>query len=1714
MIYNEYVDNFIKELQNIKSFNGKIKYADNNFQRIGSGSGRIVYDIDDKVAFKLAKNPKGIGQNEAEAGVGVYNDTQHIVAKIVDFDDNQYTWVLAEKAKKVTESRIKQLTGIPSLNELFYFLRNNEELSKGNSRLFRISDEITEELYENEFASELVDLISNYGQSAGDMGRPSTYGEVLRDGQPTIVLTDYGINDEVYNTYYSPQRKKQHQLYELYNFADGNDDILSDIGNVGEIRHGMWAQIPYSVSDGTGVVNEDFIHFVSNRDYYPSKPLEAMPYLVEHYHDCVNNLKEVLNTVPNKKKFYENLIKLENYLIEMGWYNREPLKEIQISEDGTALYSTDRNIGNDMFPTYNSVDTSPSIENDLDANSVLYTEDLDYNHVDDATQDKYVMSERKISAMDGSSSVEVKDKCKLGGLGNTSVACNQGDINNLKIKPLKETIDAGEAHNKNKAIAAMIRGDKDVSFFRIDDNDINVINKYGFNTIPINQKLKNVDMRIVYRNTSDGISKAKKLVDILNKNNGYLKDNSPEDAIKIGRLLDYSEASIREYVKKRYGNILPSLPEPSLDDYQDFDEGVGDKYLEKKHGFKPEFSDFEQQYNTHKNREGEKIVYSDDSITIIRNPKTLANIGAEVRGVIDKNGNLYVEEHTGNVHAAIIDILDKLNLLIDVNYWHKKLPTEFITVQRLGNSNAFFLGESNVLMRNPDDRFNADPYWRGLPTYEEAKPEFEKFLIKAKRKNPQYDFRNVLIYDYENGMDIDEGRKLDQGWFAGSQVVDDQGNPLVVYHGTNQNFTRFNLRNAAQPIIWFSSDRDKIARGDSGAAGRSRIISAYLSIKKMAGWDEYERYGLGELYEMGYDGAKLDDDYFVFSPRQIRIIDNGFSKNENNVIFAKNNSNNMNEAELMSLQDLPFKAEIEKLGGKIFSVGGAVRDEFLGKESKDLDILITGVPFETLEELLSKYGKVDAVGKSFGILKFKPEGSTEDIDIAIPRTERATGEGGHKGFEVSSDHELPIEKDLERRDFTINAIAKDINGNIVDPYGGQEDLKNKIIRVVNPEAFSDDPLRMLRAVQFSSRFGFTIEPNTMKMIQQNASRINEIPPERILTEFDKIITKGNPLIGVELLVSTGLFGQIFGNNIKPSQIGRRDFNNVKTMADFLYLMMYGVVENPPEFYLKRFSTEDAKRDKIYKELKALDLAFTNDVTNPVKARSIAHNMYVISPLSLYSKIIPPDLQEAGNELLSGQYPKTTTELAVNGNDLMNAGLKGKEIGDMQKSLLLKIYSGKVKNNKEDLLALISQSNNPTSLNEERTEKIEYGALMLSLKIPKWNVITSKIKDDDLYKVGNEFGVESYPHVTLLYGFKKDVIADDVFDLYKENFDLNDIKIKTTKISIFETPDFDVVKIDVESEILNKINEVMKKLPHILTHPVYHPHITIAYVKKGEGKKYIKDFDKDYEIIGDELVFSDVDENQVKLNLNKKELVKEAWEGDVLYSCVLLDEESHNKLIKVFSPMIPEGWEILAHHMTLNLGKIDSKYENDLGKKVELSVTDYGIDDLVMAVGVRGYPTNNTKPHVTLAVNRANGGKPFMSNKLTDWRKIQFSLTLTGEVTEIKKQPLQEAVRRKKKKKSSYKSTLDSLMKSKNISKDMKELISKYVTGGSTYHEGGRVHGLSKPNVLREKSNKVNGVSMGADKKGFYVYTHRARSKSKPTPDGITVKEIEFINSTG
>lgn len=123
-------------------------------------------------------------------------------------------------------------------------------------------------------------------------------------------------------------------------------------------------------------------------------------------------------------------------------------------------------------------------------------------------------------------------------------------------------------------------------------------------------------------------------------------------------------------------------------------------------------------------------------------------------------------------------------------------------------------------------------------------------------------------------------------------------------------------------------------------------------------------------------------------------------------------------------------------------------------------------------------------------------------------------------------------------------------------------------------------------------------------------------------------------------------------------------------------------------------------------------------------------------------------------------------------------------------------------------------------------------------------------------------------------------------------------------------------------------------------------------------------------------------------------------GSVSYSAVVLDDKSRSRLIERFKSIIPEDWEVIAHHMTINMGEIDPRFEKYLQLPVRLTVEDIAWDDKVMAVGVSGFESHNAKPHITLAVNRKAGGKPMMSNNLTNWEKLKKPLMLTGKVTEV------------------------------------------------------------------------------------------------------------------
>ena len=186
-------------------------------------------------------------------------------------------------------------------------------------------------------------------------------------------------------------------------------------------------------------------------------------------------------------------------------------------------------------------------------------------------------------------------------------------------------------------------------------------------------------------------------------------------------------------------------------------------------------------------------------------------------------------------------------------------------------------------------------------------------------------------------------------------------------------------------------------------------------------------------------------------------------------------------------------------GGRAYLVGGCVRDRLMGLETGDLDVEVHGLEPETLKRILEEVGEPLSFGSSFGIYSLKDL----DLDIAMPRKEHAVGRG-HRDFEVEVDPRIGLTEAARRRDFTINALMEDIlTGEIIDPFEGIKDIKAGIIRHIDDERFGEDPLRVLRAARFASRFGFRIACETVEICRKMP--LGELSRERVEAEMAKAL---------------------------------------------------------------------------------------------------------------------------------------------------------------------------------------------------------------------------------------------------------------------------------------------------------------------------------------------------------------------------------------------------------------------------------------------------------------------------------------------------------------------------------------------------------------------------------------------------------------------------------
>lgn len=386
----------------------------------------------------------------------------------------------------------------------------------------------------------------------------------------------------------------------------------------------------------------------------------------------------------------------------------------------------------------------------------------------------------------------------------------------------------------------------------------------------------------------------------------------------------------------------------------------------------------------------------------------------------------------------------------------------------------------------------------------------------------------------------------------------------------------------------------------------------------------------------------------------------------------------------------PFVKELTKKYGNesvnytnIYLVGGCVRDFVIGKESKDIDIIIPSVPFDDLVSILEKHGKVNLVGKSFAVIKFKPTGWDEDLDIAIPRKEIKTGKG-HKDFKIVGDHNMPIIEDLKRRDFTFNSMVMTLDGKIIDPFNGLIHIKENKIEAVNEKAFIEDPLRMLRALQFAARFKMELSDFVLKSIIKYSNLIHEISGERIYEEFEKVESKnGDFNILLKYLESTNLLEEIF----RIKKIGHKV--KIQNSFDFYYTVLKHKGNEAESFFKETLKGTSEKAKAIKTVINMIDEFYLIEDNTLFKIRKLIFKFYKQSNLLFNFTILPIEIRTELDVMLNTLILETK-ELKISGKQIMELlDLNpGKVIDEIQSKLVDVVLSECIKNNFEDLSMFI------------------------------------------------------------------------------------------------------------------------------------------------------------------------------------------------------------------------------------------------------------------------------------------------------------------------------------------------------------------------------------------------------------------------------------------
>ncbi len=350
--------------------------------------------------------------------------------------------------------------------------------------------------------------------------------------------------------------------------------------------------------------------------------------------------------------------------------------------------------------------------------------------------------------------------------------------------------------------------------------------------------------------------------------------------------------------------------------------------------------------------------------------------------------------------------------------------------------------------------------------------------------------------------------------------------------------------------------------------------------------------------------------------------------------------------------------------GTLYAVGGRVRDEIraqvegVAAPAKDFDYVVTGISSDELRALLARIGRVDLVGASFAVFKVTLDGTT--IDVALPRRERSTG-AEHRAFEVEGGPEISLSDDLARRDFRMNAVARALpSGALVDPYGGEADIRARRIDIIFERAFEEDPLRMLRAAQFAARFEYELTPRTQTAMRASAQLAATISPERVAEELTKLFVRARrPSLGLEILREAGVLAVIAPELLEGVGVEQNEWHAydvwshalatldaapqgdlVLRLAALLHDVGKPRTKEGPHFYRHEQVGAEMTRELLRR------LRFSNDVVETT-AHLVASHMYVADP-ALSDAALRRFIRRIGVEHLERQFELRRADIAGSG----------------------------------------------------------------------------------------------------------------------------------------------------------------------------------------------------------------------------------------------------------------------------------------------------------------------------------------------------------------------------------------------------------------------------------------------------------------------------------